>query len=510
MLGLSQSGETWPMSTQFVHAQAIPVGGNPAIPELSNPAGYWRERSRLVRRRKRHDCECLDERLCSFPSMKRPPDPETDAFQCLCRYLHGYYPYFDRKMGKFYWDRDPRRAILKVTPETLRRARRLQRTRSSFAVCLNRDFKAVIDLLSDDNTKPDTWVRDRVIDVYDTLHRSNLLVTIEAYQHEKLVGAILGVALPRVFAAETMVHTVDNASKACLHYLVEACYEAGVPTIDFQVPHPADHPCARLGEITITLEEYLRLISEDASRSGHISGDWTMQLRNQALDRHRATHFGTEADWQSTDAELVTDGQGTTLRINDLQVMQSWEAPLMRRMASVCREGDKVLEIGYGLGLAAAEIQARKPALHVIVEAHHAIAERARHEFAEGIKSGTVRIVRALWQQAAPMLFDGEGFDVIVFDDFPLAPGDMRRSAYSFFGVAAQMLNPGGRFTYFSDERLTLSALHQIALRQAFPRSRITTEPVSVEPPPDCDYWREPQLLHVEVELPHTAEAQEG
>ena len=62
------------------------------------------------------------------------------------------------------------------------------------------------------------------------------------------------------------------------------------------------------------------------------------------------------------------------------QVMMDWETPIMKRSAEWVTNGGKaesVLEIGYGMGIAASFIQAYQPDQHTIMELHPNIAERA-------------------------------------------------------------------------------------------------------------------------------------
>ena len=64
----------------------------------------------------------------------------------------------------------------------------------------------------------------------------------------------------------------------------------------------------------------------------------------------------------------------------DFNVMMDWETPIMKRSAEWVTNGGKaesVLEIGYGMGIAASFIQAFQPDQHTIMEIHPNIVERA-------------------------------------------------------------------------------------------------------------------------------------
>ena len=97
--------------------------------------------------------------------------------------------------------------------------------------------------------------------------------------------------------------------------------------------------------------------------------------------------------------------------VGELEVMMSWEAPVMHRGAEfVCENGGDILEIGFGMGIASDYIQSHNPTTHTIVELHPQIAEKAR-EWASD-KPG-VTIIEADWIDVEPTLgtFDGIFFD---------------------------------------------------------------------------------------------------
>src|SRR5687768_18542839 len=79
-----------------------------------------------------------------------------------------------------------------------------------------------------------------------------------------------------------------------------------------------------------------------------------------------------------------------------VQVMMSWERPLMRRMAEIaCMRRGHVLEIGFGMGISCDEVQALKPRAHTIVEAHPEIVARA---LAWAADKPSVTILGGRWQ----------------------------------------------------------------------------------------------------------------
>ena len=63
----------------------------------------------------------------------------------------------------------------------------------------------------------------------------------------------------------------------------------------------------------------------------------------------------------------------------EMQVMMDWEDIVMKKSADyVCQNGGDILEIGFGMGIAANYIQANSINSHTIVENHPQIIEKAK------------------------------------------------------------------------------------------------------------------------------------
>lgn len=99
------------------------------------------------------------------------------------------------------------------------------------------------------------------------------------------------------------------------------------------------------------------------------------------------------------------------LENEELEVMMSWEAPIMEKSAEfVCQNGGDILEIGFGMGIASDYIQSHGPSSHTIIEMHPQIAERARVWASD---KPNVTIIEGDWIQEIDSLgnFDGIFFD---------------------------------------------------------------------------------------------------
>jgi protein-L-isoaspartate O-methyltransferase len=190
-----------------------------------------------------------------------------------------------------------------------------------------------------------------------------------------------------------------------------------------------------------------------------------------------------------------------SLYVGAEQVMQDWEAPLMRALAAAVTEthGD-VLEIGFGLGLAASEIQRLGCRSHTIVEANPEVLSRARTW--QAAQPSPVTLVFGRWQERLSEL--GE-FDGILFDTHPASWAE--HTDQHLFGILENLrghLREGGALSYFHRYGRGVPLAHQSALLDLFD-DLVVRRVRGLSPPPDCDYWREDSMMFVTCHRRHSS-----
>ena len=158
--------------------------------------------------------------------------------------------------------------------------------------------------------------------------------------------------------------------------------------------------------------------------------------------------------------------------LTDEQIMEDWQIPIMRAMAdAVAAPGKRVLEIGFGRGVASGFVQERTPASHTIIECNDSVVTRF-HDWRKQFSERDIRLIHAKWQDA----MDKAGqFDGILFHTYPLNNDEFVEQiansvtfAEHFFATAANHLEPDGAFTYLTNEIDSLSRAHQRALFHHF------------------------------------------
>ncbi len=187
-----------------------------------------------------------------------------DGIDYTSLFMAGYYPYFNNNLNAFYWTRASSRTYLDLTDEKIRKKAKSMLTgiHESYVFKQNGNVLEVLEMLS--VTKEKSWVVGMVKNVYLEMSDSGLLKTVEAWSQKGMAGALLGLDFEGIFLAETMFSVENNASKFCLLKLVLEMIDKGYTMIDVQVEHEPDHPSARLGETTVSLREYLKIIWKSA------------------------------------------------------------------------------------------------------------------------------------------------------------------------------------------------------------------------------------------------------
>lgn len=205
----------------------------------------------------------------------------------------------------------------------------------------------------------------------------------------------------------------------------------------------------------------------------------------------------TEAPATYQDGQLVISGQ---------QVVQSWERPIMERMARMARmatrSGGDVLEVGFGMGMSANAIIANGVRSYTLIECNpdvlrHAESWRAQHPDQD------ITIVPGRWQDVLDEL---GSFDAIAFDTYPLNEAEMEEE-YSTAVPAEEVLphsvahlRPGGMLTYPSGEIASLARRHQRTLLEHFSSVEVSVVR-DLHPSENCNYYWATSMVTVAATL---------
>jgi hypothetical protein len=150
------------------------------------------------------------------------------------------------------------------------------------------------------------------------------------------------------------------------------------------------------------------------------------------------------------DLKYALDEAGETILVDKtgFQVMMAWEKPYMEALVDRLEPHGDVLEIGFGLGYSADQIQRYPIRSHTIIEMDPIVADKAR-EWAKQ-QTRPVHIVEGLWQTQLSQLGD---FDCAFFDDAPVLGTNMHPVGrlIDFFGQMIQgHARVGCRITWYT------------------------------------------------------------
>jgi leucyl/phenylalanyl-tRNA--protein transferase len=97
--------------------------------------------------------------------------------------------------------------------------------------------------------------------VYTELHEKGWAHSFEVWHKGELVGGLYGVSIGKVFFGESMFHTMTDASKIALVFLVEFLREQHFEMIDCQYlnPHLLQFGAYEVSQV-VFLEELRRIL----------------------------------------------------------------------------------------------------------------------------------------------------------------------------------------------------------------------------------------------------------
>ena len=180
-----------------------------------------------------------------FPPLalaRREPDGllaaggDLSPTRLLSAYRGGIFPWFGPGEPILWWSPDPRCVFDTRAMHEPRRLRRWRRG-CDYLLEADRDFDAVVAACAAPRGgEAGTWILPEMRAAYGRLHEAGHAHSIEVRAPDgRLVGGLYGVAIGRMFFAESMFSAETNASKLALLGLGWTLAEWGWPLIDAQV-----------------------------------------------------------------------------------------------------------------------------------------------------------------------------------------------------------------------------------------------------------------------------------
>lgn len=186
-----------------------------------------------------------------------PLDVET----LQCAYRQGIFPWPHTGLPLLWFNPDPR-AVLDFSelhiPDRLARRRR----KLALHFTIDTQFDTIIEACrhAPRPGQEGTWITPKMVSAFQALHRAGDAHSVEAWDNDgTLVAGLYGVTAGGVFSGESMFHTVSDASKLCVLFLVEYLQTRGATWLDVQTMTPH---FAMLGAKEISRSAYLERLRE--------------------------------------------------------------------------------------------------------------------------------------------------------------------------------------------------------------------------------------------------------
>ncbi|MCF6214675.1 MAG: leucyl/phenylalanyl-tRNA--protein transferase [Emcibacter sp.] len=176
-------------------------------------------------------------------------------------YTQGIFPMAENAASNdVYWVDPELRGIIPLDNFHLPRKLARKINQKPFDIRVDTSFLKVIEgcaASAQTKGRQETWINDQIISLYTQLFDKGYVHTIECWQDNQLVGGLYGISIGGAFCGESMFHTVTDASKVALAYLVARLKAGGYSLLDTQfiTPH-----LSQFGAIEISRQDYkLRL-----------------------------------------------------------------------------------------------------------------------------------------------------------------------------------------------------------------------------------------------------------
>lgn len=177
----------------------------------------------------------------------------------LDAYRHGIFPWFREDDPILWWSPDPRMVLF---PHEFKVSRSLRKTlrKGVYQITADTAFTQVMRACAAPRAgQRGTWIHEEMIAAYSELHRMGYAHSIETWHAGELAGGVYGVAIGRIFYAESMFSFKRDASKVALAHLSAQAVRWDLRLIDCQLH--TEH-LASLGARELPRTEFIQRVQE--------------------------------------------------------------------------------------------------------------------------------------------------------------------------------------------------------------------------------------------------------
>lgn len=183
----------------------------------------------------------------------------------VAAYSRGVFPWYSEGDPLLWWSPDPRCVFATGDVHVSHSLAKFLR-KCTWTWSMDRAFDDVMHACAGPrHGQYGTWITPDMLVAYSNLHLLGYAHSLEVWDDETLLGGIYGVAIGRMFSAESMFSYRPNASKVALVALANVLRGHGFPWIDAQVPNPH---LARMGARTMPRRQFLGELAQLVAQPG--------------------------------------------------------------------------------------------------------------------------------------------------------------------------------------------------------------------------------------------------
>jgi len=239
----------------------------------------------------------------------------------LKAYRAGIFPMAEsRNSKKLYWFMPEERALLPIKDMHVSRSLYKKIMKFPYKITFDQNFEEVINGCA--NTRPETWINDEIIDLYNKLHKMGYAHSVEACYEGKVVGGVYGVSIGAAFFGESMFSTMCDASKISLVYLAARLKKLNFDFLDAQFVN--DH-LVQFGVYEVPQEEYSEMLERAVDKKVAFDDNYSYSILEELSSSFSSFEEGVEESVSSIlgTAESLgfSSGLSSTKASSDLDVL---------------------------------------------------------------------------------------------------------------------------------------------------------------------------------------------
>jgi len=200
----------------------------------------------------------------------------------LKAYAYGVFPMAkSRGDSDVFWVQPKLRGVIPFENFHVPRSLRKLMRKGKFTVTVDTYFSGVLAGCAESaEGRPDTWINDRIIELFTDLHHAGLAHSVEVWKDGNLVGGLYGLAMGGAFFGESMFSRVSGGSKIALVHLMGIMIAGDFVLLDTQFI--TDH-LRRFGAVEISQKDYLTQLSNALARSARFGPPLSQRELEEAL-----------------------------------------------------------------------------------------------------------------------------------------------------------------------------------------------------------------------------------